>query len=96
MFIFLEYTTRNDVYHNTSNFNSNFFGYLRPPHPPGILGQDLDGGSRRGLLWDSIPGVLGGDAGGAYVPHHIQCGGRCSSVTLCSGGVRERGWEGRA
>ena len=51
--------------------------------------------ARRGVLWDRIPGIPGGDAGGPSVPHHIQCGGGCSGPILGSGGGREIGRAGR-
>ena len=49
-----------------------------------------------GYYGKMFQGFRGGDAGGTSVPHHIQCGGGCSSMSLGSGGGRERGREGRA
>ena len=62
-----------------------------PPHPPGIMGYVADGIAGRGLLWDSDPGILGGDAGGPSAPHHIQCGGGRSGPTMGSGDGIESG-----
>ena len=60
------------------------------------MGYVADGIVGRGLLWDSDPGILGGDAGVTSAPHHIQCGGGRSGPTLGSGGGRESGQAGRA
>ena len=51
---------------------------------------------RRGLLRDGVPGIPGGDAGGPSVPHHIQCGGGRSGLTLCRSDVIASGWVGQA
>ena len=71
-------------------------GASSPPHPTGILGQVVDGSACRGIMWYGVTGIPVVDVGGPSYPHHIQCGGGCSGLTLCSGGGRERRQEVRA
>ena len=58
----------------TGNLGGIRHGASIPPHPTGILGQVADGSARRGILRDGVTGIPGGDVGGPYYPHHIQCG----------------------
>ena len=70
-------------------------GVLGLLHPLHILGQIEDDGLRRQLLWRSVSMFLGGDPGGSVVPHHLQCDGGCSGVSLGITGGGRRGMSGR-
>ena len=76
-----------------------------PPHPRGILGSFADGIVHSGLLWDVVPGFLGGDAGGTSPPHYnlmerpapkhpLLCGWQHGSVIrtgMANGGFQHPG-----
>ena len=52
----------------------------------------MDGHKSGGLLQGDISEFPGGDTGGGYVPHHIQCGGRCRGLALGQRDGRDLRW----
>ena len=65
------------------------------PRPSVLLGQAKDAGSHKWILRGGVPRILGGDPGGPAVPHHFQCVGGHSGVSLDLVGGGRCGREGR-
>ena len=60
-------------------------GTLVPPPHTEILGQTYSSGTVQGILWHPVQRVLWGDPGGPTIYQNIQCGSRCSPITLVHG-----------
>ena len=63
------------------------YKYFHKIHPILVCG---------GYYWTAFQVFQGGDVGGPYVPHHIQCGSGRSGSTLGTGDSRAIGRSGRA
>ena len=70
-------------------------GTSGPPHPLGILGQALDGGSRGRIMRGGILRFTGGKEGITTSPHHFKYSGGHSVAALYLVGGRRSGRSGR-